>query len=111
MQAALLNINIMISIIIESFIEIYFNMPIQLRCNYPSTESFLMILISLESENPTLQIQLQNMPNDELHPNLHSNNVHIVFRLNSLELFVTMSTASHNNDTSAHIVPLNDRIR
>ena len=54
-------------------------MPIQLGCSSPSTQSFLLILISMERENPTLQIDLQNMPITELRPNLQSNNVSVVF--------------------------------
>ena len=52
-----------------------FNMLIQFHCSSPPTQSFVPILVSLESENPTLQIHPQNMTIAELRPNLQSNNV------------------------------------
>ena len=72
-------------------------MSIQLPCNSPSIQSFVMILTSLEKQNPTLQIHHQNIQIDELHPNLQSNNVCTVFSTEFVANFVTMSTASHNS--------------
>ena len=69
----------MTAIITEISVICLSSMLTQLYWIFSSIQSFILILISLESQSQMLQIHPKNMPIDALHSNLWSNSVLAIY--------------------------------